>query len=131
MYLSSSYKHCLIDDNNIFKPITAKDTNDLNKICKDFEKRISKSQRLCPSSTLCCKKTTWKILHFFFKLIYKEILHEIGFMEEMRNTEGNKEVPQTIFHNYPYLQKYVLIRLTPYHWQSCILQFCNITKGVL
>ena len=24
-----------------------------------------------------------------------------------------------------------IIRLTPYHWQFCISQFCDITKGLL
>ena len=37
-------------------------------------------------------------------------------------------MPQTFFHNYPYSQKYDLIRLTPYHWQPCISQFRDITK---
>ena len=38
-------------------------------------------------------------------------------------------MPQTFFHNSPYLQKYVLIRLILYHWQ--LLQFCDITKDIL
>ena len=59
----------------------------------------------------------------------KEILLEISFIEEIRTTPGNKEVLQTFFPQFPYSQKYVLIRLTPYHWQPYISQFCNITKG--
>ena len=49
----------------------------------------------------------------------QEILFEIGFIEEMRTTCGNKEVPQTFFHYSEFL-KYVLIRLTSsYHrWAS-------------
>ena len=34
------------------------------------------------------------------------------------------------FHKF-YLQKYDVIRLSPYHWQPCVSQFCNITKRVL
>ena len=49
----------------------------------------------------------------------------------MKITWGNKEVPQTFFHNLLYLQKYNLMRMTLYHWQSCILQFCNITKAII
>ena len=33
--------------------------------------------------------------------------------------------------NSSYLRKYVLIRLTTYHWQSYFSQFCDITKSVL
>ena len=40
-------------------------------------------------------------------------------------------MPQTFFHNFLYLQKYDLIRLTPYHWQPYILRFCDITKGII
>ena len=43
----------------------------------------------------------------------KEVLLEIGFIEEIRTTCGNKEMPQTFFHNCSYSRKYVLIRLTP------------------
>ena len=39
-------------------------------------------------------------------------------------------MPQTFFHNSLYLEKDVLIRLTPYHRQPGILQFCDNTKGV-
>ena len=49
----------------------------------------------------------------------------------MRTTRGNKEVPQTFFNNSPYLRKYVSIRLTPYHLQPSISQFCDITKDLL
>ena len=38
--------------------------------------------------------------------IAREILLEIGFIEEMRTTGDNKEVSQTFFHISPYLQKY-------------------------
>ena len=63
----------------------------------------------------------------------KNMLIEIVFVVKMRTTWGNKEVPQTFFHNYPYSQKYHLIRLTPYHWQlqPCISQFCDITNGMI
>ena len=70
-------------------------------------------------------------LKFWINLLFKEILLEIGFIEEMRTTSGNEEVPQTFFHNSLYLQKYDLIHWTSYHWQPCILQFCDITKGLL
>ena len=68
---------------------------------------------------------------FFLNFIFEEILLEIGFIEEMRTTCGNEEVPQTFFLYTPCLRKYTLIRLTSYHWQPCILQFCDITKGML
>ena len=51
--------------------------------------------------------------------MFNEILFEMGFVE-----------PQAFFHNFPYSQKYDLIRSTPYHWQLCISQFCDITKGL-
>ena len=60
----------------------------------------------------------------------KKILLEISFTEETRTRRGNKDVPQTFFHNSSCSRKYVLIRLTPYHWQICILQFCDMTKGL-
>ena len=61
----------------------------------------------------------------------KEILLKIGVIEEMKTTCGNKKVPQTFFHYSLYSQKYHLIRLIPHHWQLCILQFCDITKGII
>ena len=41
---------------------------------------------------------------------------EIGFIEEMRTTWDNKELPQTFFHSSLYSRKYDFIRLTPYHF---------------
>ena len=69
------------------------------------------------------------------KAMYKpneleEILLEIGFIEEMRTTWGYKEVPQTFFHNSPYLRKYDLIPLIRYYWQPSISKFCGITKNL-
>ena len=67
-----------------------------------------------------------------YRIFVEEILLEIGcFIEEIRTTWGDKEVPQTFFHNSLYLRKYDLIRLTPYHWQTCISQFCDITKSII
>ena len=40
-------------------------------------------------------------------------------------------MPQTFFYNFLFLQTYDLIRLTPHHWQPCISQFCDITKGIV
>ena len=37
---------------------------------------------------------------------------------------------QTFFHNFLCSRKYDLIHLTSYHGQPCILQFCDITKGI-
>ena len=51
------------------------------------------------------------------------MLLEIDFIKELRW--------QTFFHNFPFSQKYVLIRLALYHCQTRILQFCYITKGLL
>ena len=53
-------------------------------------------------------------------------MFEIGFIEEMRTTWGNKEVPQTFFHNFHNSQKYDLICLTPYHWQLRIAHCWSI-----
>ena len=36
---------------------------------------------------------------------------------------------ETFFYDSPYMQKYDVFRLTPYLWQPCISQFCEITKG--
>ena len=58
-------------------------------------------------------------------------LLEISFNGEMRYTRGNEEMRLTLFHNSPYSRKYVLIRLTPYHWQPCVSQFCDVAKGIL
>ena len=66
---------------------------------------------------------------FFNSSALKEILLKIGFIEEMRTTWGNEAVSQTFFHNSPYSRKYDFIGLTPYHWQPCILQFCDITTS--
>ena len=60
----------------------------------------------------------------------KDTLLEIGFIEELRTTSGNKEVSQTCFHNSLYSQNYDLIRLTPCHWLRYISQFRDITKDV-
>ena len=35
------------------------------------------------------------------------------------------------FSTIPLIRKNVLIRLTVYHWQPCILQSCGITKDIL
>ena len=43
----------------------------------------------------------------------KEIVLEIGFIEEMRITWGNTKVPKTLFHYSSYSLKSDLIRLTP------------------
>ena len=48
-------------------------------------------------------------------LVVKEVLLDIGFIEEMRTTRSKKEVPQTFFHNSLYFREYDLIRLIPYH----------------
>ena len=52
-------------------------------------------------------------MQVFFRYC-QEILFEIGYIEEMRTTCGNKEVLQTFstIPNSSYSRKYVLIRLT-------------------
>ena len=65
------------------------------------------------------------------RIFIKEILLEIGFIDKMRTTWGNKEAPHTFFHNFLCLRKYDLIGLIRYHWQSCISKFCGITKGII
>ena len=71
---------------------------------------------------------TNKVLHHSF---VEEMLLETGFIKEMRTAWVNDKVPQTFFQNFLYLPKYDLIRLTPYHLESCILQFCDIKKGII
>ena len=56
---------------------------------------------------------------------------EIGFIEEMGTTWGNLEVPLTFSTIFLIRENTVLIRLTSYHWQPSISQYCNITKAVL
>ena len=56
------------------------------------------------------------------------MLLEIGFIEEMKTTRGNKEVPQT-FSQFPFFAK---IQFNPFdfvHWQASISPFCDITKN--
>ena len=43
--------------------------------------------------------------------------------EEMKTTRSSREVPQTFFQNFLYLQKYDLIHLALNRWQPCIFQF--------
>ena len=64
-----------------------------------------------------------------YRIFVKEILFKIGFIEEIKAIWGNKEVPQTFFHNFLDLRKYDLIRLTPYHCQPCIRNFVTIQKA--
>ena len=61
----------------------------------------------------------------------KELLFEIGLIEEMRTTWSNKEEPVSFFVNSLYSPKYDLIPLTPYHCQPCISQFCSIIMGLI
>ena len=63
-----------------------------------------------------------------YRIFVKEILLEIGFIEEMRTIRGNKEVPQTFFHNFFYFRKYDLIRLTPCYCQPCIRNFVTLQR---
>ena len=60
-----------------------------------------------------------------------EILLEISFIEEMRTTWGNKEVPLIVLRTFLYSRKCDLVRLTADHWQLCISQFYDITKGII
>ena len=77
-----------------------------------------------PAASLC------SLSNCNYSIFVKEILLEIGFIQEMRTTWGNKEAPQTFSHNFISLQKHNLIRLTPYHCQPCLhTHFCDITKG--
>ena len=66
-----------------------------------------------------------KIL-YFFNFIFKEILLEISFIEEMRTTSGNRGA-SNLFSQLLLYAKIDLIHLILYHWQPCILQFYNIT----
>ena len=45
---------------------------------------------------------------------FKDILLEIGFVEEMRTTYDNEEVPQIFLRKPLSSRKYNLLRLTPY-----------------
>ena len=64
-------------------------------------------------------------------IFFKEILLEIGFIEEMRTIWGNKEVPQTFFHNFLYLRKYDLISFDFVPLSTLHSQFCDFTKGII
>ena len=61
-----------------------------------------------------------------YRIYVKEILLEIGFIEEMRTIQVNTEVPHTFFYNFLDLRKCGLIRLTPYHFQPCIRNFVTV-----
>ena len=61
-----------------------------------------------------------------YRIFFKEILLEIGFIEEMRTIQVNTEVPHTFFYNFLDLRKCGLIRLTPYHFQPCIRNFVTV-----
>ena len=50
--------------------------------------------------------------------IVKVILLKIDFIEEMRTTWGNKEVPQIFLPDFPYLQNCYLPHLTPYQFAT-------------
>ena len=54
------------------------------------------------------------LVAFFFK----DILLEIGLIEEMRTTGGNKEVRKIFLPNSLYSRKYYLLRLTPYQFAT-------------
>ena len=56
------------------------------------------------------------------------ILLEIGFIEEMRTTESDEKVPSAPPSLFPFSAKMNLTRLTPYHWQLCARNFCDIKK---
>ena len=64
-----------------------------------------------------------------YRIFVKEILLEIDFIKEMRTIWGNKEVPQTFFHNFLYLRKYDVIRLTTHDCQPCIRNFVTLQKA--
>ena len=63
-------------------------------------------------------KTALCLAILFFDLIgiestfLKEMLLKIGVIEELRTSGGDKEVPQTFFHNLLYSQKCSLFHLT-------------------
>ena len=58
---------------------------------------------------------------------FEEILLEIGFMEKMRATRGNKE-PRSAPNLVHSSAKIDLMRLTPYHCTSVFRTFCDIWK---
>ena len=69
-------------------------------------------------------------LQQFIELIYRIFVKEILLEnEEKRTIWGNRELPQTFFHDFLYLRKYDLIRLTPYHCQPCIRNFVTLQKA--
>ena len=53
----------------------------------------------------------------------KEILLEIGFIEEMRTTWGNNEVPQVFLPNSLYSREYYFLRFDP-------VPICDVTTGM-
>ena len=46
---------------------------------------------------LCDLQVYNNLTNCSYRIFVKEILLEIGFIEEMRSTRGNKDVPQTFF----------------------------------
>ena len=77
--------------------------------------------------------TEARSFNHMFKVIkalkVKEILLEIGIIEEMKTTYGpDKEVPHIFFHNSPFFAKIQFNQFNSVHWQLCFSQFCDITK---
>ena len=61
----------------------------------------------------------------------KEMMLEIGFIEERRTTWGNKEVPKIFFYNFLYSRK---LRFNPFDsvlLATLYFTICNITKRLL
>ena len=52
--------------------------------------------------SIIVEKPHHDIFQFQRSFLLKEILLEIGFIEEMRTTWGNKEVPQSLNHDSSY-----------------------------
>ena len=64
-----------------------------------FEKKLM-STNLTENTTFC-----WKWNKCMIRKKLEKLLPEIGFIEEIKSTWGNEEMPQILFHYSPYLQK--------------------------
>ena len=84
---------------------------------------------VCPSVASGLLQVYSNLSNCNYRIFVEEILLEIGFVEEMRTIWGNKKVPQTFFHNFLYLRKYDLIRLTPYDCKPCIRNVVTLQKA--
>ena len=98
-----------------------------------FKQLLHNANVRCHSSRMpvgCLVKSAIFVIFQGTKILFEEILFEIGFIEEMRTIGGNKEVPPNHVPLFPLFAKIDLkIRLTPYNWQPCVSKFRDVTRA--